>query len=201
MSPRTKKQFEDIRQEKREIILSTALEVFATHGYHGSSISTIAKHAGISKGLLYNYFESKEELLKAVVSEGFKEFMDILNPIQDDSFTDEMLTPDAFRKLFKNIFQIMKSNIHFWRLYYAMALQPGVMEMILNDYESIMFSHLDLLEKYYKKQGSKKPRADALHTFVMLDGITMNYIQPHKEFSIEELEDTIINGLETPLYK
>jgi len=201
MSPRTKKQFENIRQEKREIILDTALEVFATHGYHGSSISTIAKHAGISKGLLYNYFESKEELLKVIVNEGFKEFMDIINPFQNENFTDEMLTPEAFRKLFKNIFEIMKSNLHFWRLYYAMALQPGVMEMILNDYENNLFSYLDLLEKYYKKQGSKKPRADAMHTYIMIDGLTINYIQPHKEFSIEELEDSIIIGLETPLYK
>ena len=95
----------------------------------------------------------------------------------------------------------MKSNLHFWRLYYAMALQPGVMEMILNDYENNLFSYLDLLEKYYKKQGSKKPRADAMHTYIMIDGLTINYIQPHKEFSIEELEDSIIIGLETPLYK
>jgi hypothetical protein len=111
-----------------------------------------------------------------------------------------MLTPELFRKLFKKAFKVMKDNIHFWRLYYALALQPGIMEMIIKDYESYMFTHLDLMEKYYKKQGSKKPRADALHLYILMDGITMNYVQPHNEFTIEEMENTIIKGLEKPIY-
>ena len=200
MSPRTKKQIEGIRQEKRKLILETALEVFATYGYHGASISMIAQHAGIAKGLLYNYFESKENLLKEVVSDGFKDFLDIYAPVMNKNFSEEMLTPELFRKLFKKAFQVMKDNIHFWRLYYAMALQPGVMELIMKEYEGLMIHHLDLLEKYYKRQGSKKPRADALHTYILLDGITMNYIQPNSEFTIEEMENTIIKGLEKPIY-
>jgi len=200
MSPKTKAQFEEVRLEKRELILETALEIFATYGYHGASISMIAQHAGIAKGLLYNYFESKEDLLKAVVSDGFKDFLDIYTPLLDKNFSEEMLTPELFRKLFKKAFKVMKDNIHFWRLYYALALQPGVMEMIIKDYEGYMFTHLDLMEKYYKKQGSKKPRADALHLYILMDGITMNYIQPHNEFTIEEMESTIIKELEKPIY-
>jgi AcrR family transcriptional regulator len=200
MAPKTKKQFEEIRKGKRELILETALEVFATYGYHGASISQIAQHAGISKGLLYNYFKSKEELLKAVVSDGIKGFTDIYAHLLDKNFSEEMLTPELFRKLFKKIFKEMKDNVHFWRLYFAMALQPGVMEIILKDYEGLMFAHLDMLEKYYKVQGSKKPRADALHTYILIDGITMNYIQPHKEFSIEEMENTLIKSLEEPIF-
>ena len=200
MSPKTKAQFEEVRLEKRELILETALEIFATYGYHGASISMIAQHAGIAKGLLYNYFESKEDLLKAVVSDGFKDFLDIYTPLLDKNFSEEMLTPELFRKLFKKAFKVMKDNIHFWRLYYALALQPGVMEMIIKDYEGYMFTHLDLMEKYYKKQGSKKPRADALHLYILMDGITMNYVQPHNEFTIEEMENIIIKGLEKPIY-
>ena len=64
MSPRTKQQFEDIREEKRSLIMKVALELFAEEGYHNTSISKIASRAGISKGLLYNYFDSKEDLIK-----------------------------------------------------------------------------------------------------------------------------------------
>ena len=200
MSPKTKSQFEEVRQEKRERIIETALEIFATYGYHGSSISMIAQHAGIAKGLLYNYFASKEELLKAVVNDGFKDFMDIFNPILDKNFSEEMLTPVLLRELFKKIFTIIKENIHFWRLYFALALQPGVMELIIKDYEGMMFKHLELLEIYYKRQGSNKPRADALHTYILLDGITMNLIQSHTEFSIDELENTLLKRIEKPIY-
>jgi|GEM_PF-3399271 len=47
MTPRTAEQFEKIRQSKSEQILMAALELFVTHGYHGTSISAIAEHAGI----------------------------------------------------------------------------------------------------------------------------------------------------------
>jgi AcrR family transcriptional regulator len=200
MSPKTKAQFEEVRQEKRELILGTALEIFATYGYHGASISTIAQHAGIAKGLLYNYFKSKEELLKAVVNYGFKDFIDIFNPFLTNDLTDDLLTPEMFHELIIKIFKIIKENIHFWRLYFALALQPGVMEIIVKDFEVFMFKHLELLEMYYKKQGSKNPRADALHTYVLIDGIIINFIQPLNEFSLDELENTLIKGLEKPIY-
>ncbi len=49
MSPRTKAQFEEIRQKSRENIENIALELFALKGYHATSISQIAKKAGISR--------------------------------------------------------------------------------------------------------------------------------------------------------
>ena len=63
MSPRSAKQFDEIRKQKKELILESALELFAENGFHATSISQIAKKAGISKGLIYNYFESKNEIL------------------------------------------------------------------------------------------------------------------------------------------
>ena len=66
MCPRTSEQFEDIRESKRRRIMDAAIDCFATTGYHAVSISDLAKHAGISKGLMYNYFSSKDELLKSI---------------------------------------------------------------------------------------------------------------------------------------
>ncbi|MEJ2103763.1 MAG: TetR/AcrR family transcriptional regulator, partial [Ignavibacteriaceae bacterium] len=78
MSPRTKDKFEEIRQKSREKIENIALELFALNGYHATSISKIAKSAGISKGLLYNYYESKEQLLNAVIMKVYAEIMKIV---------------------------------------------------------------------------------------------------------------------------
>ncbi len=77
MSPRTKQQFEEIRKTRRDRILSVALELFATKGYHGTSISQIAEKAKISKGLMYNYFKNKEKLLETIVLEGFNKIMEL----------------------------------------------------------------------------------------------------------------------------
>lgn len=50
-------------------IVAAALEVFAEKGYAGARLDEIAARAGISKGALYLYFETKEELFRAVVRE------------------------------------------------------------------------------------------------------------------------------------
>ena len=75
--PRTKKQFEEIRKSSREKILSVALELFAKKGYHATSISQIALKAKISKGLMYNYFASKEKLLNEIIQQGFNSLAEL----------------------------------------------------------------------------------------------------------------------------
>ncbi|MHA6630480.1 TetR/AcrR family transcriptional regulator [Pseudonocardia sichuanensis] len=54
--------------ERREQILSTALEVFSEEGYHRSSLKEIARRVGVTEPTLFHYFGSKEALLAAVLA-------------------------------------------------------------------------------------------------------------------------------------
>jgi AcrR family transcriptional regulator len=56
-------------EERRGAILDSAGEVFAQRGYHGSSIDDIARNAGISKALIYEHFDSKQELYASLLEE------------------------------------------------------------------------------------------------------------------------------------
>lgn len=57
------------KQERPSEILAAALKMFSTKGFAASKLDEVAKEAGVSKGTLYRYFESKEALFKAVVCE------------------------------------------------------------------------------------------------------------------------------------
>ncbi len=59
------------KEEMRNAILDAALRVFADKGYHATSVSTVAHAAGLAKGTLYIYFESKESLISAAVEREF----------------------------------------------------------------------------------------------------------------------------------
>jgi TetR/AcrR family transcriptional repressor of mexJK operon len=61
--------------EKRAQILQGAAGVFAADGYEGASMSRIAAVAGVSKGTLYNYFDSKAALFTAYVVEKCEQFL------------------------------------------------------------------------------------------------------------------------------
>ena len=56
-------------EERKAEILSAAIRVFARKGYDKTSISDIAKEIGISQGLCYRYYTSKEEIYDAALDE------------------------------------------------------------------------------------------------------------------------------------
>jgi AcrR family transcriptional regulator len=54
-------------QERRQGILAAALQVFSQKGYAQASLDEVAEAAGITKGAIYGYFDSKDELLAAII--------------------------------------------------------------------------------------------------------------------------------------
>ncbi len=68
------------RDERRELLLARATELFATQGYEGLSMSQLAREAQISKALLYHYFPSKRRLFEAALAEGAEELRQRTEP-------------------------------------------------------------------------------------------------------------------------
>jgi AcrR family transcriptional regulator len=58
-------------QEKRRQILHAAIRVFAQKGFHRCRISDIASEAKVAYGLVYHYFENKEEILNSIFDENW----------------------------------------------------------------------------------------------------------------------------------
>ena len=63
---------EEKNQQTRRRIMDSALAEFAEKGYGGSSVNTICAAQGISKGIVYHYFENKDELYLACVEKCFQ---------------------------------------------------------------------------------------------------------------------------------
>ena len=67
--PKTKEQFNQIKEERRNSILHTALYLFALHGYDAVGVDHVAKASQCSHGLLYHYFKGKDELFQCLMEE------------------------------------------------------------------------------------------------------------------------------------
>jgi AcrR family transcriptional regulator len=119
--PRTKEQYEKIRSEKREIIRQTALKLFAARGYTATSINDIAQTAGISKGLMYNYFKSKEEVLKTIWDKLTEEFVTMLDPNHDGE-----VTPEECENFIDKAFDLIINRREEMKLYFQLSIQPDV---------------------------------------------------------------------------
>ena len=73
-------------EEKRRQILEAAVRVFAHKGFHTSRVGDIAEEAGVAHGLLYHYFESKDQLLETVFHENWSVLLDRIRAVEQ---TDE----------------------------------------------------------------------------------------------------------------
>lgn len=127
MSPRTPKQFKEIRDEKVNLIMEVALEHFAGEGYYRTTINHIARHARISKGLMYNYFESKEALLKAIVHKSVNEIYHHF-----DIDMDGYLSANELEIFIRKLDQMLKEKKSFWRLLFQLLSQKDVRDQFLN---------------------------------------------------------------------
>jgi AcrR family transcriptional regulator len=182
MSPRTQEQFEEIRESRRQQIMDAALKLFASDGYGHCSISQLAASAGISKGLMYNYFTSKEDLLGEIIEHGLQEIMALFDPDQDGTLTSEELVG-----FIRKVFSIMRANQEFWILYISVILQPGVKEY-LKDKPIIgyMEQFTSMLIEYFKKKGFDDPYLEMLTLSALIEGFGILMIYAYPSIRIPE---------------
>jgi AcrR family transcriptional regulator len=72
-------------EEKRRLILQAAVRVFARKGFHDSRVGDIAEEAGVAHGLLYHYFDSKDELLETIFHDTWAELLVAMREVEESA--------------------------------------------------------------------------------------------------------------------
>jgi TetR/AcrR family transcriptional regulator, fatty acid metabolism regulator protein len=100
----------------RERILAAATEVFARSGFHGARVADIADQAGIAYGLVYHYFRNKDDILGAIFSERWQQYIDYLREVG----RMPLAFPERMRRL-----------VHFWVEIFRR--DPDLMTIMINE--------------------------------------------------------------------
>ena len=181
--PRTKAQNEEIRNRTRKLIIDSSLKLFANKGFHGTSISDIAKAAGISKGLAYNYFESKQKIVEAIFEEAIstgseleKELNSIKNPYKKLEF------------LIHTMFDYVKYQEEYWRLYFAITLQPELFTTSQSINVEFAQIFIKMTEKIFRKLGVKDPAMESRIFMAGFDGLGLQYFFYRDKFPFERIK-------------
>ncbi len=188
MAPRTEQQFEIIREERKEQIMQVALELIAQEGFSNVTISKIASKAKISKGLMYNYFESKEELIIEIMTKGLYKLEAAFDPNKDGILTD-----DELHFLIDETCNILESNSKFWRLYFIIMFQPEVYSLILKDLLKILKPFLTITRNYFTRKGYSDPESEVQFFGAVLDGIALKFVMDPKGFPLDGIKTKLHN--------
>ena len=185
--PRTKEQFKEIRARTKQSIIDAGLKLFAQRGFHGTSIADIAKEAGVSKGLAYNYFKSKTELAEAILTQ-IHSFLE-----QYDKMFAEVTDPYKLLELMiKGTFSHLRQNEEFWKLYTAFALQWEISIQMKKMFNEVEKKYLRKIEKIFKKIGVKNSKAEAYYFGAMFDGISIEYLIDKEKYPLRSVEKLML---------
>jgi len=103
VSPLSGEQLHQIRDERREQIIQAAVKVFSRRGIIGTKMSMIAAEAGISHGLVYHYFKTKDELFTILIQDAVQISIASIEGLQQDlgspierirKLTDHIINPE-----------------------------------------------------------------------------------------------------------
>lgn len=183
MSPRSTAQFDEIRQRSRQRIMDAALELFGSKGYQSTSISMIAKAAGISKGLMYNYFASKQELLEAIVIAEVEAGTEWWHEIS----ARDISPLEKIRQVTKRAAQEVRKDLHHWRLLTSLAFQPEVLKniepIIMEQKGPLIQESMEL----FAAIGVPNPEQEAFYYGAILDGMFLHYITMTETYPLDEM--------------
>jgi TetR/AcrR family transcriptional regulator, acrAB operon repressor len=100
----------------RDKIKRAALRLFTRQGFHGTTVRQIADKAGVSMGMLYTYYKTKEGIFVGLVQDMGRTMEDVrqkeLLPLM------RPLDPGSLTKLGLAIGRIVRDNLDYWRLMY-----------------------------------------------------------------------------------
>ena len=156
----------------RDIILRSALQLFAERGYASVGISEITRLAGITKPTLYYFFQSKEGVFKAILDEYYGSFNELLRTVctyvPNPAYYYEDVYPVLLR-LVETYFSYAKENTIFYLMVLATAYAPPTAQTtvltrpyVADQYRIVTNLFRDISAAHLNLQGKEAECANAL---------------------------------------
>ena len=187
MSPRSESQLEVIRSRSKERILLAALELFAEQGYHNTSISQVAKKAEVAKGLIYNYFDKKEDLLEGILHQAMSIGEDIM-----EAMGAVEVPAERIRILVEYTARHLQEHTHYHKLLFALSVKidqfPSLKDQVLAKYDHQM----PLLIQLFRDADIEPAEEEAQLFAAQLDGMGLQYIILGDKLPLEKMKNYLI---------
>jgi AcrR family transcriptional regulator len=188
--PRTPAENERIRQAAKDKIHAATIALFVKKGYHATSIDDVAKQAQISKGLLYNYYKGKEELLSEMVQLRIREIEEVMESAAALETPEEQL-----RHIVEGAIDNVVRRREVYRFYLNLQTQP--------EDDRILAVHSERLNEAARKQfelqcsmferlGGEQPRLRSLYFSATLQGTMLMMTTTSKNFPVDGIREQII---------
>lgn len=172
---------------KKELILHTALRLFAEQGYDRTPTSQIAREANVSEGLIFRHYGNKAGLLEAIIRAGAGQVHESMLPYEREADPRAAITLHI-----RESFRFVREHAAFWRLVHQMRHQPAVQKSAGPQIGAFQRSVAERLTNQFRLLGAAQPEQEALLLFALIDGITLQYLQMPDTYPLEVMQHFLI---------
>ncbi|MFH5833797.1 TetR/AcrR family transcriptional regulator [Halalkalibaculum sp. DA3122] len=187
MSPRTPEQNEEIREQTRNQIKEAAFQLFAKEGFSNTSVRRVAEKAAVSKGLIYHYFSSKEEILVSI----FEDLQEMGK--EATTFPDGCSPAECLELMLEKVFGYIEESSEIMRLMISLALQPDAVAKLQPHIQKENERQVRLLSELLEKLGYDDPEDEAYYLAAKLDGVALGCITMGKEYPYTTIKQKILD--------
>jgi AcrR family transcriptional regulator len=164
------------REASRRRILDSARKIFFRDGFEAANLDEVATAAGVAKGTIYRYFESKAELYVAVLSQNADSFVERMEHTIDSSLSAE----EQIRRLGLFYFKHYNENREYFRIFWALENQRLIGELP----EALVRAVTDVWERCLKILAAQIER-----------GVAEGAFRPFDPWAIANIFWIVTNGL------
>ncbi len=185
--------------QRREEILQAALKCFREKGFQAASMGSIAREFGMSTGHIYNYFESKEAIIEAIVEKWVSEYIrkTMFSWTPDDALRSEQVHACVKSELEERIHD---ENFALTFEILAEGMRNEKIAACVRRASRRARAHLlELNEKIYAARKLPLPADIRVRTMVatsIFDGLCVQYASDPESFNLEEVIPLVVRQLE-----
>ena len=191
------------KQDRPQEITDAALAAFAEKGYAATRVDDVAKRAGVSKGLLYLYFKTKEELFKAVIRSFVVPRIDALTENIDSS---ELSSEEFLRGPFLDFVKTLPGSPISVVIRLMIAEGPKHPDLVQFYWDNVVSRGLGTISELLQRgvqtgEFRKSAVSEQPHLFIMpvLFSVVFNFLFEKQSMDTNRLIETQIDLLITHL--
>ena len=182
---------------KKSLIIKAASEVIARNGVDRTRIEDISKTANISKGIIYDHFIGKEEIVTEVFHQNGERFFSKIKKGISKSYSSQQNLKNIFQMIEKTLLHesLMSTLLYTHIIELTKNKNPEFRKMSDNYYNNFKTLLKELIDEGIKKEEINVKNAEFLSSVVLstIDGLILQYIFNLKNY--QENVSKILNGL------
>ncbi len=175
-------------QDGKPKIMHAALQLFVENGYHATSMNQVVREAGVSKGLIYNYFKSKEDLLLAIILQANEDIFAV---------AEGMVGQKGFQRTLCNFMDGFAESLQEREKYFAfhmsLMFQPDLVAIVREPLQDRANHLLSQATAMFERAEIASPELVARRFVAELDGIALHALSVYRDYPLKAMLEQVTN--------